>query len=446
MNLSKEIGLRIKSYRIDHNLTQTQLAKMLGIVNSTLSKYEAEGISDIDTINNINKILGLNIIDYPIKDSIMKDTIENPFVDFDMKKFEESVEALLNKEHPTIEDWSYLKENGGISKCWHSPYSIFEVNELIKVAQNIKNSNHEDKTIKEHDAKRIFWKNFKNVLLTYAYNCELRNKGYEQQIYIPNDYDYLKNFKWSECAYFSGDTSWAKNMDDDWLNSVISIWTLNRSFEWLNEQIKTINNKEAYFLLRAIYFYLMENDDVPHNCKNIPNVKKLLQSNNIDENSPVSMSPLDLLFDKVKAGHECPKAIEMYNCYKMGTIQDQRQAVLILLYKIERYINDFIEDEYKSYLHVYPYDDVSIYFKSNEIVEKEPNRFVDLHNFLKKDNNNLKNKELDQMLNIIPNFELMENLKRIKAGSRVALKKGEAIIYDHVNKKITDKVDFNFNI
>ena len=50
------------------------------------------------------------------------------------------------------------------------------------------------------------------------------------------------------------------------------------------------------------------------------------------------------------------------------------------------------------------------------------------------------------MLNIIPNFELMENPKRIKAGSRVALKKGEAIIYDHVNKKITDKVDFNFNI
>ena len=446
MNLSKEIGLRIKSYRIDHNLTQTQLAKILGIVNSTLSKYEAEGISDIDTINNINKILGLNIIDYPIKDSIMKDTIENPFVDFDIKKFEVSVEELLNKEHPTIEDWSYLKEYGGISKCGHSPYSIFEVNELIKVAHDIKNSNREDKTIKEHDAKRIFWENFKEVLLTYAYNIELKNKGYEELIYIPNYYDYLKNFKWYESLYFDGNSSWTKNMDDDWLNDVISIGTLNRSFELLNKQVETINNKEAYFLLRAIYFYLIEGVDIPNNCKNIKEVKKLLQANTVDENSPISKSPLDLLFDKVKAGYECPKAIEMYNCYKMGTIQDQRQAVLILLYKIERYINDFIEEEYKSYLRVYPYDDVSVYFKSNEIVEKKSNSFVDLHKFFKKNNNNLKNKELDPIFDIIPNFDLFDGQKRIKEVIDItAFKKGEVVMNEHLDKK-TGKVDFNFNI
>lgn len=96
MNLSKEIGLRIKSYRIDHNLTQTQLAKMLGIVNSTLSKYEAEGISDIDTINTINETLHINIIDYPLNESLM----ENPLSDFDFKDFKLSLDELLKKKIP----------------------------------------------------------------------------------------------------------------------------------------------------------------------------------------------------------------------------------------------------------------------------------------------------------------------------------------------------------
>ena len=401
MNLSKEIGLRIKSYRIDHNLTQTQLAKMLGIVNSTLSKYEAEGISDIDTINTINEILHINIIEYPLNESLM----ESPLSDFDLKDFQNSLSDLLKKRNPKLEDWDYLEKYDEKTTRIRSfcPYTYQEINELIKLASEIEKSVYPCEK-EEKNARNVFNENFTNVMLMCAYNLHLKKKNYYKKIYIPTTYELLNEVENYETN--------SKNLNDKYY------CTLSESFNELKNKEQINNNPTAFFLLRAVYRYLLESEDIPSRCRNIVNVKKLINAAEIDENSSITKSPLDLLFDEIEAENKRSFAVEMYKIYKKSDYAEQKHAILILLFNIEKYIEEHISKEIVKANTACGYENIPHYFKKNEICE---------------------------MLG----FEKLSNKFKMRQDEfgympKSMLKKGEVIVNTSLNKM--RKADFNYNI
>lgn len=401
MNLSKEIGLRIKSYRIDNNLTQTQLAKMLGIVNSTLSKYEAEGISDIDTINAINETLHINIIEYPLNESLM----ESPLKDFDLKDFKNSLADLLKKRNPKLEDWSYLEKYEEKVTRIRSfcPYTYPEINELIKLASEIEKSAYPSLK-EEKNARNTFNENFTNVMLSCAYNLHLKKKEYYKKIYIPTTYELLNEVENYETNN--------KDLNDKYF------CTLSDSFNELKDKEQISNNPAAFFLLRAVYRYLLENEDIPSRCKNIVDVKKLLNATEIDDKSPITKSPLDLLFDKIEAENKKSFAVEMYKSYKKSDYTAQQQAVLILLFHIEKYIEEKLSKEISQTSTACGHDNIPNYFKKNEICERL-------------------------------GFEKLSNKFKMSYDEfgympKYVLRKGEVIINAPLNKM--GKVDFNYNI
>ena len=63
MNYSM-IGKIIKEQRVKKNLTQTELAEMIGISDKTISKWETgKGLPDISLIETLSKALGVSMIE-----------------------------------------------------------------------------------------------------------------------------------------------------------------------------------------------------------------------------------------------------------------------------------------------------------------------------------------------------------------------------------------------
>lgn len=55
-------GSKIKSLRSNHNLTQKQLADMVGVSNKAISKWESdEGLPDIDNLKRVSSIFNISI-------------------------------------------------------------------------------------------------------------------------------------------------------------------------------------------------------------------------------------------------------------------------------------------------------------------------------------------------------------------------------------------------
>lgn len=57
----KEIGKRIKELRLEQNMTQTDLAKVVGVATNTVTQYE-KGTSkvSIDVLVNLADVLGVS--------------------------------------------------------------------------------------------------------------------------------------------------------------------------------------------------------------------------------------------------------------------------------------------------------------------------------------------------------------------------------------------------
>lgn len=73
MRQSEKIGKRLKTVRMKYHESQAAFSKRIGIAQTTLSKYENDGIPNIDEIQRINEKLGINLLmDNDIRESIEK--------------------------------------------------------------------------------------------------------------------------------------------------------------------------------------------------------------------------------------------------------------------------------------------------------------------------------------------------------------------------------------
>lgn len=67
------IGEKIRKYRKLNKLNQTELGQMIGVVNSTIAKYELNKLEpNLDTLKKISKALNISILDL-IDDEESKD-------------------------------------------------------------------------------------------------------------------------------------------------------------------------------------------------------------------------------------------------------------------------------------------------------------------------------------------------------------------------------------
>ena len=59
---AKECGLRLRRVRMARNMSQQELADKMFTTPQNVSKWEKQGISDIDTIKSLSQILGQDIL------------------------------------------------------------------------------------------------------------------------------------------------------------------------------------------------------------------------------------------------------------------------------------------------------------------------------------------------------------------------------------------------
>src|SRR4051794_11229918 len=57
---SKQIGQRLRAYRMGANLTPEQVADRLGISRAALYKYEKGGVIKLETLERLSKLLGIS--------------------------------------------------------------------------------------------------------------------------------------------------------------------------------------------------------------------------------------------------------------------------------------------------------------------------------------------------------------------------------------------------
>ena len=59
---AKDLGARCRKFRDARGMSQEKLGEKIGVLGATISKYEREGIRDIELINRISRVLGCDLL------------------------------------------------------------------------------------------------------------------------------------------------------------------------------------------------------------------------------------------------------------------------------------------------------------------------------------------------------------------------------------------------
>ena len=61
-SIATECGLRLRRIRMARNMSQQELAEKMFTTPQSISRYEKEGISNIDTIHRLSEVLGYDLL------------------------------------------------------------------------------------------------------------------------------------------------------------------------------------------------------------------------------------------------------------------------------------------------------------------------------------------------------------------------------------------------
>lgn len=110
--LSKKLGQQLKKYREEYSYSQEELADILKLSPKTISKYEINGIPGIDTVDEINKALEINLFDGydAINNAGNEKSIKTNIIKFQNGSFvvEDLNGQMLNKKGKQLEKDGYL--------------------------------------------------------------------------------------------------------------------------------------------------------------------------------------------------------------------------------------------------------------------------------------------------------------------------------------------------
>jgi transcriptional regulator with XRE-family HTH domain len=98
----------------------------------------------------------------------------------------------------------------------------------------------------------------------------------------------------------------------------------------------------ASTLLRALITYLLENESLPTEYKNIVNVKKLIYAAEVDENDTCEHSPLDKLFLQAEKRNANCRCVDIYKQFKFLDYKERKLALAISLDACTKYLNKSI--------------------------------------------------------------------------------------------------------
>lgn len=160
---------------------------------------------------------------------------------------------------------------------------------------------------------------FYNVLFESYQKCHFEEKSYERIHCITNKrswYDFqgpLQNYD--------------ENGIEDFVKSL------------LPEKMDYHCYFAASTLLRALIIYLLENESLPTEYKNILNVKKLIYAAEVDENDACEYSPLDKLFFQTEKRNANCKCVDVYKQFKFLDYKERKLALAIGLDACNKYLN-----------------------------------------------------------------------------------------------------------
>lgn len=89
------IGQRLKSYRLTYKESQEAFAERINCAQTTLSKYEKEGITNIDTIMEISEKLGINLLLDSDDDISSKEKILSKIYNFYTGETDKKIDELI---------------------------------------------------------------------------------------------------------------------------------------------------------------------------------------------------------------------------------------------------------------------------------------------------------------------------------------------------------------
>lgn len=98
----------------------------------------------------------------------------------------------------------------------------------------------------------------------------------------------------------------------------------------------------ASTLLRALITYLLENESLPTEYKNILNVKKLIYAAEVNENDTCEHSPLDKLFLQAEKRNANCRCVDIYKQFKFLDYKERKLALAISLDACTKYLNKSI--------------------------------------------------------------------------------------------------------
>lgn len=160
---------------------------------------------------------------------------------------------------------------------------------------------------------------FYNVLFESYQKCYFEEKSYERIRCITN------KLSWYD---FQGPL---QNYDENGIEDFVK--------SLLPEKMDYHCYFAASTLLRALITYLLENESLPTEYKNILNVKKLIYAAEVNENDACAYSPLDKLFFQAEKRNANCKCVDIYKQFKFLDYKERKLALAIGLDACNKYLN-----------------------------------------------------------------------------------------------------------
>lgn len=137
-------------------------------------------------------------------------------------------------------------------------------------------------------------------------------EAYKKIYFNCDDYDHFQ-YKTCTSALYKYTAPLDSLADNDIDTFVSQLLFNDTQYEYISESL----------LIKAIISYLLENETISEEDKNLENVRRLLYSMSINENSPYSEPPLERLFKKIELLNPEFKCIELYKQFKLLNLKDQ---------------------------------------------------------------------------------------------------------------------------
>lgn len=339
-------GKNLKLFRQSNSLTQEELGKILNLAANTVCKYENEGIGNLDVIENINKILAVDLlsnefvvnkINEDMNDKIKTFNInlkKNNLEFMDLIKIQELFrECVIQKKElkSFVKFFSWYKNN------LSDPEKI----ELVENAYNILLTLPSNITENPYPLNDLYQKTvimIQNIFLEIYRKIYFGLEDHETisiDTMVPPLIQFSTIYKCDDNTYELEPYLGFGNFTDREVKKMIK--------DILPDNLDEYDRSTANLLLKSIIFFIQGTYRLNWE-KTLDTVIFLLKKANIKENDIYEFSNLEEIIYK-KENEKYHQTIQNYEAYKVAPIKQRKKIIVICLNACIEYSSKESESE-----------------------------------------------------------------------------------------------------